>query len=67
MNAGNLSTVNHQPLLFDMLDKFFLTCFNAQIEILEFQKIVKSFIEKFDSVAKLVEQEKMRVRLKYLT
>ncbi len=47
---------------------FFKTenCVSICIEILEFQKIVRSFIEKFDSVAKLVEQEKMRVCLVYL-
>jgi hypothetical protein len=31
-------------------------------EILEFQKIVKSFTEKFDEVSKLVEKEKMKVK-----
>jgi len=39
---------------------FFYLKYSLKIGILEFQKIVKAFTEKFDEVSKLVEKEKMK-------
>jgi hypothetical protein len=43
------------------LAKNFNNCFWFLLEILEFQKIVKIFTEKFDEISKNVEKEKMKV------
>lgn len=48
-------------LFFFQLKRLYI--FKFQIEIHEFQKIVKSFTEKFDEISGIVEKEKIKVSL----
>ncbi len=62
MNAKTLLIVNMCFVDFVLLVRDLIRLNYNLKEILEFQKIVKSFTEKFDEVSKLVEKEKMKVK-----
>ncbi len=62
MNAKTLLIVNMCFGDFVLLVRDLIRLNYNLKEILEFQKIVKSFTEKFDEVSKLVEKEKMKVK-----